>query len=107
MAESETPPAAFTNMPFFRCDILSSNQSMHITYSESSCHMTVTLTSTAIVTLLLMAGLTLVVAESSLPKAIKRLSYTLVHDRNKRNAAIFITYCFMCFATALAVVSLL
>ena len=41
----------------------------------------------------------------TLPKAIKRLSYMLVHDRQKRNAVIIVTFCFMCVATALAVVS--
>lgn len=64
-----------------------------------------TLTSTAIVTLTLGLALGLVVAESTLPKSVKRLSYTLVHDRKKRNAVIFATFCFKCIASALAVVS--
>ena len=66
-----------------------------------------TLTLTAIVTLFLASALALVVAESSLPKAIKRLSYMLVHDRQKRNAVIIVTFCFMCVATALAVVRIM
>ena len=73
--------------------------------SAGGCHITVTLTLTAIVTLFLGFALAVVVAESTLPKAIKRLSYMLVHDRQKRNAVIIVTFCFMCVATALAVVS--
>ena len=66
----------------------------------------VTLILTAMVTLFLTSALALIVAESSLPKPIKRLSYTLVHDRSKRNTVICITFCFMCVATTLAVVSI-
>ena len=73
--------------------------------SAGGCNITVTLTLTAIVTLFLGFALAVVVAESTLPKAIKRLSYMLVHDRQKRNAVIIVTFCFMCVATALAVVS--
>ena len=50
-------------------------------------------------------ALALVVADSSLPKPIKRLSYTLVHDRSKRHAVICLTFGVMCVATSLAVVS--
>lgn len=52
-------------------------------------------------------ALALVVADSSLPKPIKRLSYTLVHDRSKRHAVICLTFGVMCVATSLAVVSII
>ncbi len=71
---------------------------------RNSCHIIVTLSSTAMVTLFLVTTLGLVVAESTLPKPVKRLSHTLVHDRRKRNSVIFVTFCFMCLATTLAVV---
>ena len=85
---------------FCRCQLLPDK-------GHGGCHITVTLTLTAIVTLFLASALALVVAESSLPKAIKRLSYMLVHDRQKRNAVIIVTFCFMCVATALAVVRIM
>ena len=67
----------------------------------------ITLLSTAVVTLFLTMALALVVADSSLPKPIKRLSYTLVHDRSKRHAVICLTFGVMCVATSLAVVSII
>ena len=64
----------------------------------------ITLLLTGMVTLVLTSAMGLIVTESSLPKPIKRLSYTLVHDRSKRNTVIWITFFFMCIATTLAVV---
>ena len=66
----------------------------------------VTLISTILVTLGLTGSLAIIVMESWLPKAMKRLSYTLIHDRNKRNSVIFITFSIMYLATGIAVVSL-
>ena len=58
------------------------------------------------VSIILTSAMALILAESNLPKPIKRLSYTLIHDRSKRFTVIWITFFFMCVATTLAVVSI-
>ena len=67
----------------------------------------ITLVLTGMVSIILTSAMALILAESNLPKPIKRLSYTLIHDRSKRFTVIWITFFFMCVATTLAVVSIL
>ena len=93
---------------FFRCFSNATNpssRSENCTNQPTTVPIRVTLISTVLVTVCLTGSLALIVMESWLPKAMKRLSYTLVHDRNKRNTVIFITFSFMYLATGIAVVS--
>ncbi|XP_071744733.1 adenylyl cyclase 78C isoform X2 [Lepeophtheirus salmonis] len=73
------------------------------------CNINLTIIATAGVTMFLGISLGFVLAENALlvPRTAKKLSYTLVHNRIKRNSVIFITFLFMCLSTALSVIDLI
>ena len=74
--------------------------------TNGACDILVTLTATALVTFCLVFGLTAVLFEQHFTKSMQELSYTLTHNRNKRNLVVFATFLATCIAAALSVVSL-
>jgi hypothetical protein len=73
-------------------------------FASECSSISLTLCCTSLFTLLLCALLGLVLFEASLPKAVRRLSHLLVHNRSKRNAVIFFTFLVMALATSVSVV---
>ena len=82
-----------------RCMLLQSS-------SIGQCNINLTIGTTAGVAIFLSISLVLMTSDNTIfvLKSAKNFSYTLAHNRKKRNAVIFVTFFVMCLSTALSVV---